>query len=55
MKELDCPVDGCHATIEAETQREIMVRVEEHAASSHPELVLTDETIEDIKSKITDV
>jgi predicted small metal-binding protein len=55
MKQLDCPIEGCHATIEAETEREVMTQAETHASSAHPELELTDETIENIRSKIRDV
>jgi predicted small metal-binding protein len=54
-KRLDCPMDGCHATIEADTEREIMAQAEAHAAESHPDLELTDETVENIRSKIQDV
>ena len=51
-KRLDCPLEGCHATIEAETEQEVMARVEDHAASSHPELDFNEETVENIKSNI---
>lgn len=54
-KRLECPIEGCHATIEAETEQEVMAQVEEHANGSHPDLELDDETVEDIRSKITDV
>lgn len=54
-KKLDCPLEGCHATIEAETEQEVMAQVEEHANSSHPELELDNETVETIKSNIRDV
>jgi|AntRauTorcE11898_2_1112593.scaffolds.fasta_scaffold00070_67 predicted small metal-binding protein len=52
---LECPVEGCHATIEGETEQEVMAQAEEHAASSHPELELDDETVENIESNITEV
>jgi predicted small metal-binding protein len=54
-KKLDCPLEGCHATIEAETEQEVMAQVEEHANSSHPELELDNETVETIRSNIRDV
>lgn len=46
---------GCHATIEAEGEREVMARAEEHASSSHPELELDDVVIENIRSNIIEV
>ena len=46
MQRLECLVDGCSATIEAETEQEVMAQSEEHAKSSHPELELDDETVE---------
>jgi predicted small metal-binding protein len=54
-KKLECPLEGCHATIEAETEQEVMAQAEEHAASSHPELELDEETVENIRSNIQDV
>lgn len=53
-KRLDCPLEGCHASIEAETEDEIMEQAVAHAGSAHPELELTDETVADIRSSITD-
>ncbi|RAW46217.1 hypothetical protein DQW50_05465 [Halorubrum sp. 48-1-W] len=55
MQRLECPVDGCSATIEAETEQEVMAQAEEHANSSHPELELDDETVENIRSSIIQV
>lgn len=54
-KKLECPLEGCHATIEAETEQEVMAQVEEHANSEHPELELDDQTVETIRSNIRDV
>jgi predicted small metal-binding protein len=54
-KRLECPMDGCDATIEGGTEQEVMAQAEEHAASSHPDLELDDETVETIRSSITDV
>jgi predicted small metal-binding protein len=54
-KKLDCPMEGCHASIEAATEGEVMAQVEGHAKESHPELELDDETVESIRSKIRDV
>lgn len=48
-------MDGCHATIEGETEDEVMSQAGDHAASSHPELEMDDETVENIKSNIKDV
>jgi predicted small metal-binding protein len=55
MQRLECPIDGCSATIEAETEEAIMDQAEEHASSSHPDLELDDETVETIRSSIIQV
>ncbi|ELZ50008.1 hypothetical protein C464_03477 [Halorubrum coriense DSM 10284] len=55
MNRLECPIDGCSATIEAETEEEVMSQAEEHANSSHPELEMDDETVETIRSSIIQV
>ena len=55
MQRLECPIDGCSATIEAETEQEVMTQAEEHANSSHPDLELDDETVEKIRSSIIQV
>lgn len=54
-KRLECPIEGCTATIEAETEDEVMSQAEAHATSSHPEVELDDDTIQTIKSGIEDV
>lgn len=54
-KKLECPLDGCHATIEAETEEEVLSQAEKHAESEHPELEVDDETVEDLRSRIQDV
>ncbi|WP_254839041.1 DUF1059 domain-containing protein [Natronomonas marina] len=51
-KELHCVVDGCEATIEAETEAEILEQAEAHAADAHPELELDEETVETLKGHI---
>jgi predicted small metal-binding protein len=53
-KRLGCPVEGCHASIEAETEDEIMEQAQEHAASLHPELTLDEETAANSRSQIVD-
>lgn len=55
MTELECPLDGCQATIGAESETEAVAQAEAHMSSAHPELDLDDETVENIKSSITDV
>jgi len=52
---LECPMGGCHATVEGETGDEVMSQAEDHAASSRPEVELDDETVETLKSNITGV
>ncbi|MGM0399624.1 MAG: DUF1059 domain-containing protein [Halobacteriota archaeon] len=54
-KRLECPVDGCHRTLEAATEDEIMADAEEHARSDHPDLELDAETVASIRSGIQDV
>lgn len=54
-KRLDCFMEGCDATIEAETEGEVMAQVEEHAATAHPDLELDEETVGTIRSHIRDV
>ena len=54
-KRLDCPLEGCHASIEGESEDEIMEQAADHAASAHPELTLDEETAANIRSKIVDV
>jgi predicted small metal-binding protein len=55
MQRLECPMDGCSAAIEAETEEEVMAQAEDHANSSHPELELDDETVEQLRSSIIQV
>lgn len=54
-KRLECIVEGCHATIEGETDEEIVGKATEHAQNKHPDVELDDETVEDIRSNIEDV
>jgi predicted small metal-binding protein len=54
-KRLDCVIDGCHASIEAETEDEIMARAQEHAAEAHPDVELDEETVEMIRGNVRDV
>jgi predicted small metal-binding protein len=54
-KRLDCPMEGCHASIEGESGAEIMAQAEAHAATAHPELTLDEETAASIRSKIVEV
>lgn len=52
---LDCPMEGCHASIEGESEADIMAQAEEHAAAAHPDLELDEETVASIKSQIREV
>lgn len=54
-KRLDCIMDGCNATIEAETEAEVMSQVEDHVASAHPDLELDEETVLTVRDHIQDV
>jgi predicted small metal-binding protein len=49
---LDCPVDGCRASIEGETEESVLSQAEEHAADAHPEMTMDDETVSMIRSHI---
>jgi predicted small metal-binding protein len=54
-KHLDCVVDGCDASIEAESDEAVMARVESHVQQEHPDLDLDDETVELVRSNIRSV
>lgn len=53
-RKLECIAEGCTATIEAETDDEVMEQASEHAAEAHPELELDEATVREIRSNITD-
>jgi predicted small metal-binding protein len=54
-KRLDCVIDGCQATVEAETEAELMEQVQAHAAEEHPDLELDEETVAVVKENIETV
>lgn len=47
-------MEGYRGTIEAETDREGIAQVEDHANESWPDLELDHDTVENIRSKIRD-
>lgn len=53
-RKLDCPVDGCHATIEAESDEEVMQQAQSHASKQHPDMEMDEETMDSLRSRITD-
>lgn len=53
-KHLDCVVDGCDASIEAESETAVMERAQAHAQEEHPDLTLDEETVELVRSNIRD-
>lgn len=53
-RRLDCVVEGCHASIEADSDEAIMAQVEDHVAAAHPDLDLDDETVDAVRSHIRD-
>jgi predicted small metal-binding protein len=55
MYRLDCPVDSCQATIEAETAEEVVSRAAGHAGEQHPELELDQSTVAELKAEISQV
>ncbi len=54
-KRLECFIEGCEATIEAESESAVMAQAEAHAADAHPDLTLDEETVEAIRAQIRDV
>lgn len=54
-RRLDCVVEGCHASIEADSDDAIMAQVADHVDATHPDLSLDDETVGTLRSKIRDV
>lgn len=53
-RKLECIVDGCTATIEAESDDAVMEHASEHAADAHPDLDLDEPTVRELRSNITD-
>jgi predicted small metal-binding protein len=49
-KRLDCVIDGCQATVEAETEVELMEQVQGHAAEEHPDLELDEKTVSVVRN-----
>ena len=54
-RKLDCIAEGCSASIEAETDEEILEQASAHASKAHPDLELDDEMVEKLKSHIVTV
>lgn len=54
-KRLDCPLTGCHETIDGETDEEVMGKAADHAQNAHPDVDLDDEMMQSIRSNIRDV
>lgn len=54
-KRLDCVVDGCEASIEADSEAEILEQAEAHAAEAHPDLELDEDTVATLKAHIHEV
>ena len=54
-KRLECVVEGCTVTIEAETEEEVMSQAEAHAAEAHPDMELDEAAVASIRSRIEDV
>ena len=48
-------MEGCDATIEGDTEDEVLDRAAAHAAEAHPDLELDDETVGAIRDAIQDV
>ena len=54
-KRLECFIEGCDATIEADTEDAVMDQAAAHAAEVHPDLELDEETVGAIRDAIQDV
>ncbi|MFD1513675.1 DUF1059 domain-containing protein [Halomarina rubra] len=54
-KRLECIMEGCDATIEGESEQEVMAQVETHVQEAHPDLDLDDETVELVRSNVKTV
>ncbi|MFC5972030.1 DUF1059 domain-containing protein [Halomarina salina] len=54
-KRLECIVDGCDASIEGESEDEVMAQAEAHAQQTHPDLTLDEETVQLARSNIQEV
>ena len=54
-KRLECIMEGCDATIEAETEEDVMAQVDAHVADAHPDLELDDATVDAVRGAIQDV
>lgn len=53
-KQLDCIIEGCDASVEGETEEDILEQVEEHAAAAHPDVELDQDTVDTIRAHIRD-
>lgn len=53
-KEVECHFGGCHATILAEMEGEVLTPAENHADHSHPDLELDANAVESIGPGIVD-
>lgn len=53
-KRLDCPMEGCHAHIEGDSEEDILDQAASHAEEAHPDLVLDEATVADLRSQIQD-
>ena len=49
---LDCVVDSCEVSIEADTGAEILGRAEAHAGAANPELDVDRDPVETLKAHI---
>lgn len=54
-KQLECMVDGCNETIEAESEDQVMSEAQSHAAKEHPDMEMDAETQQKMRSQIKDV
>lgn len=55
MKQLTCMVEGCDATITAETEDAVMEQAAAHGAEAHPDLEVDEEMAAELRSAIVDV
>jgi len=53
--QLDCPVDGCDAVCQADSEEGVMEQAHDHVGDAHPEMELDDPTVSQLKGSIYEV
>lgn len=53
-KRLECFIDDCTGTIEADSEAGVMAQVEAHTGEAHPDLELDEEAVTAMQAQIRD-